>query len=273
LREDVSKAKGTILNYENTVVKKLKEEIIKFKDVIEMKSDEYRRNIEEINEKNDKEKESLIMKIYAMQEIISSFSNQENNMKRHYDKQIREMNYDIPVSKENKNTLFNKSGNNFKKNDPQGYKTKIFTNKNYTGNEAKSLFKYLLRSKSLDKHSFLENSKVKKTNESAKGEVKTSTPYRSKVSESISNNNEKQQEVAKDKKVLIQDLKPNAEFESLNKSSDNENGKESLSMNTGPIIEKEINEISNNILIFERKIAELNRKAQNSRIRYNVYRH
>ncbi len=206
-----------------------------------------------------------------MKEIINSLSNQGNNMKRHYDKQIREINNDDHLQKENKNTLFNKSVNNFKKNDSQGYKTKIFTNKNYTGNESKSLFKYLLRSKSLDKHSFLENSKVKKTYESAKGEIKMTTPYRSKVSESVSNNNEKQQEAAKDKKVLIHDLKPNSQFESLNKSYDNENGKESLSVNTSPIIEKEINEISNNILIWERKIAELNRKSQNSRIKYNVY--
>lgn len=281
-REEISKNKEIILINE-TKINKLKNEISELNENLSKKDEECDGQKNQLKAYYEQERESLLMKIHALQEIIVSSSKDDKKNKSSNDKKIREIKKEMStnkkinyktsnnfLSKESQNTNPNK---HIKNNNTNNFKTKIFTNKKYTGNEAKSLFKYLLRSKSMDKNSFLDNSipKPKKTVESLKNE-RVSTPFKSKLSESLSINKEKEmREADNDSKPLKELININEKFDLLNKSLDIENFQEKNDLDS--IKDSELIKINSIIFNLERKTVELNRKSQNIKIMYNVFFH
>lgn len=269
-RDEIEKKKEIISNLEKAI-KKLKSEVVDMKQLLAKTITDFQKQIDEINLENDNEKEGYLCKIHAMQEVINSISNDEKKLKSNYEKKIKDFRREInQITKTNRSTNFKReTSTNFKTDNSKDLKAKIFTNKKYTGNEAKSLFKYLLRSKSMDKNSFLENSKPKggKTyTDSVRNENRVTTPYRSKQSESLSLNMEKDTE-----KIIPQELKSNENFDFLlNRSTDKDNFKLFVNPDSNTIQDKELSNISGQILNHERRMAELQRKSQTLKIKLNV---
>ena len=263
-RDEINKNKEIISNFENSN-KNLLNEISNLKSSIARTKEENDKQISRLKVQYDQEKESLLMKIQARQGLINSSLKLEKKMKSNHEKEIREIKREISNKEKSKNkvskNLENDSSSNSKINND--FKSKIFTNSKYTGNEAKSLFNYLLRSKSLNKNSFLEITGPKTNEECSKNE-RLVTPLKSKNSESVLGNlvkdlNEPEREsiVTRDQNNIL-DRYSHVSNEITHNV--NQDGKYS----------EELSNINKIIFNNERKLCELNRLSQNIKLKYNV---